>query len=278
MTPPLPEPTGTVVLPGGREIAYDDVGDPAGAPLVYLHGCRDCRLARHPDDGVAARLGVRLVAVDRPGYARSAPDPAGTEVTQADDVAALMDSLGIGRFGVLGWSAGGPGALALAAKHGDRVAVAAVAAGTVPVASEPNPATFAAEAAPMVAQPGIDPDDALEAVLEGADEPYRRDLAAVDGLHGLLALSLAAAVAPGLDGVERDLRAAVSPWPFDPAAIGVPVVLWYGTADRRVAVSAGESLAGSIPDVRLHVVEGASHLLPLVHWERLLVELAAYLP
>src|SRR5687767_7492450 len=53
-------PTRTVALGGGRTLALDDVGDPAGAPVLYLHGTPDSRLARHPDDDLAAAAGVRL--------------------------------------------------------------------------------------------------------------------------------------------------------------------------------------------------------------------------
>jgi len=47
----------------------DDVGDPGGTPVVYLHGGGDSRLSRPPDDSIAAGLGVRLLAVDRCGQA-----------------------------------------------------------------------------------------------------------------------------------------------------------------------------------------------------------------
>jgi pimeloyl-ACP methyl ester carboxylesterase len=56
-------------------MAVDEVGDPAGAPVLYLHGTPDSRLARHPDDGLAAAAGVRLLAIDRPGYGGSSPLP-----------------------------------------------------------------------------------------------------------------------------------------------------------------------------------------------------------
>ena len=50
-------------------MTFDDVGDPDGTPVVYLHGGGDSRLSRHPDDSIAARLGVRLLALDRCGPA-----------------------------------------------------------------------------------------------------------------------------------------------------------------------------------------------------------------
>ena len=112
----IPPPTGVVALPDGRRLAYDDVGDPLGAPVVYLHGCPDCRLTRPPDDAVAAGVGARVIAVDRPGYGSSDPDPHGDDNALAADVIVLADELGVDRFAVLGWSSGGPSALAAAAQ------------------------------------------------------------------------------------------------------------------------------------------------------------------
>src|SRR3954470_432261 len=279
-----PEPTGSVTLADGRTLAYDDVGDRSGFPVVFLHGCPDCRLARHPDDGIAADAGVRLIAVDRPGYGRSDADPASTESSQADDIVALADALGIDRFAALGWSSGGPGALALAARHGERVTAVGIAAGQVPMEADADPAVladmdpviamrsemlgtmtpdeFAAMVAPLVAPLDADLELAMEAVTEGKDAAYLRDIAAVDGLHEWLARMSIAAVERGLAGVERDMRAMVSPWPFTLESIAAPVVLWYGTADHRFKPAAGRWLADRILGSRLEVLEGASHLLP----------------
>ena len=40
------------VTAGERTLTLDDVGDPEGVPVLYLHGTPDSRLSRHPDDGV----------------------------------------------------------------------------------------------------------------------------------------------------------------------------------------------------------------------------------
>jgi pimeloyl-ACP methyl ester carboxylesterase len=292
----MPDPTGIVTLADGRALAYDDIGDPAGTPVVYLHGCPDCRLARHPDDGIAAAAGVRLLAVDRPGYGRSDPHAASDEATQADDIVALADAIGVERFAVLGWSSGGPGALAVAAKHGDRVLAVGVAAGQVPMEADADPAVaaaiepviamrtdtmrtmspdeFAAMVAPLLAPLDAPLELALEAVVEGKDAAYLSDLASIDGLHEWLARMSLASVERGLAGAERDMRAMVSPWPFALESIDAPVVLWYGTEDHRFKPPAGRWLADRIPGARLEVIEGGSHLLPFVHWRALLDELA----
>ncbi|MGH9232378.1 MAG: alpha/beta fold hydrolase, partial [Acidimicrobiales bacterium] len=93
-------------------MAVDEGGDPAGAPVVYLHGTPDSRLARHPDDGLAAVAGVRLLAIDRPGYGGSSPlpyPPAWSPewpAAVAGDVARVLDARGVERCAVLAWSGG----------------------------------------------------------------------------------------------------------------------------------------------------------------------------
>jgi pimeloyl-ACP methyl ester carboxylesterase len=293
----IPAPTGSVTLPDGRRLAYDDVGDPSGSPIVYLHGCPDCRLTRPPDDRIASRAGARVIAIDRPGYGSSDPDADGDDNALARDVVTLADALGIDRFGVIGWSSGGPGALALAASYRDRVTVAAVAAGQVPIEADADPAVresldpvmatraeaiagmsadeFAEAVAPLVAATGMTDGLAREHIVEGKDAAYLRDLTAVDGLLDQLALGMVVAVEHGLAGVERDMRCMVRPWPFDLSSIEVPVVLWYGTDDAILGPAAGRWLADRIPGAQLHVVE-TSHLLPLVRWESLLTQLVSH--
>jgi pimeloyl-ACP methyl ester carboxylesterase len=78
---------------------------------------------------------VRLLVVDRPGYGESTPLPAGTVPTMAglaDDVAAALGSLVVDAVGVVGWSAGGRFALALAATRPDLVRAVAPAATPAP--------------------------------------------------------------------------------------------------------------------------------------------------
>lgn len=290
----IPAPSGSFVLADGRRLAYDDVGDAAGVPLVYLHGCPDCRLTRHPDDSIAARAGVRLIAIDRPGYGASDADPSSTEATQADDIVALADALGVAQFAVLGWSSGGPGALAVGALHPERVTALGVAAGQVPMIADADvsdaidpvitmradvmatmsPEEFASMTSPLVSPLDASLEIHMDAVTEGMDRAYLADLRSVEGLHEQLALGSYAAVEHGLAGVERDMRAMVSAWPFDLESIAAPVMLWYGTEDHRFKPPAGQWLADRIPNARMEIYDGASHLLPLVHWSTLLEELA----
>ena len=111
----------TIELADGRRLAYEVAGDEDAAPVIFHHGTGDSRLARHPDERLLAEAGVRLVTVDRPGYGGSTPRPGRTLLDWPADAAQLADHLGWARFSVIGWSGGGPHALAVAHTLGDRI-------------------------------------------------------------------------------------------------------------------------------------------------------------
>ncbi len=137
-----PTRTHTVALDDGRVMTVDDTGDPDGAPVLYLHGTPDSRLARHPDDGLAATAGVRLLAVDRPGYGGSSPlvppwSPRWPD-DLARDVTRTLDALRVDRCAVLAWSGGALAGLALAGSSG---APASPGSRTATPSPDPDPAS-----------------------------------------------------------------------------------------------------------------------------------------
>ncbi|HEY1077959.1 MAG TPA: alpha/beta hydrolase [Fontimonas sp.] len=108
-------------LSDGRCLAWQAYGEPAGVPLFYFHGAGSSRLEAAYADAHTRQLGLRLIAVDRPGYGHSTPTRQSGFQAFAQDVLELADALQLDRFGVVGMSAGGPHALHLAALAGSRV-------------------------------------------------------------------------------------------------------------------------------------------------------------
>jgi pimeloyl-ACP methyl ester carboxylesterase len=203
-----------------------------------------------------------------------------------------MSALEIDRYAVMGWSSGAPGALACGAVDPDRVAAVGVAAGQVPIEADDDPdvrdalgpafaardeiaATmapdeFARTVAPLVAPAGLTLDVADELLIENKPATYLAELRSVAGLRERLAEAMAAAVANGTEGVELDLRLMVSPLEFDLASVKVPVRLWYGSDDAVFGPACGRWLAARLPHAQLEIVDGTSHLLPLLRWTELL--------
>ncbi|MBV9952630.1 MAG: alpha/beta hydrolase, partial [Acidimicrobiia bacterium] len=254
-------PTTRVGLPDGRTLAADDVGAADGRPVVYVHGTPDSRLARHPDDGIARRLGVRLLAVDRPGFGHSSPDPAGTAASFGRDVGVLARELGLADIAVLGWSAGAVSALGVAAACGPLVRTVGIAAGLPPGPAYGDPAVLDAAAdgqrllVEMAAEQGVEataaelspylvPDPpslelAREHLRTGSDEVRLAELDSVPGGLDAMAAAMVDAVRGGLEGIRRDLELQVLPPDIDLDRIEVPVHLWYAELDQTAPPAYG---------------------------------------
>jgi pimeloyl-ACP methyl ester carboxylesterase len=129
----------TIQLSDGRTLAYLEVGDPEGRPVFYFHGTPGSRLEGLMYDELNQQLGIRMIALDRPGYGLSDLQEDRTYLDWPDDVSELADHLGIERFAVLGWSSGGPHAAAVAHEIPQRLTVAAIVAGEGPYASDDFP-------------------------------------------------------------------------------------------------------------------------------------------
>ena len=128
----MAEPLRTLVLADGRALAFAVWGDPAGFPILALHGTPGCRFDRWPREELYADLGACLVTHDRAGFGRSDRLHGRRVVDEAADVLALADELGFEQFGVTGGSGGGPRALACAALLPDRVVRATCTVGVAP--------------------------------------------------------------------------------------------------------------------------------------------------
>ena len=131
LTPPRLE--GTVGLPDGRLLSFAEYGDPHGRPLIWLHGTPGGRRQIPEEARVAAQdLGIRLVAVSRPGSSRSTPYLYDNVLGFVPDLEVLTDRLGIAEFGVIGLSGGGPYTLAAAHLLAPRVPAVTVLGGVAP--------------------------------------------------------------------------------------------------------------------------------------------------
>src|SRR4030095_5991504 len=92
-------------LPGVR-LWYKDTGG-SGAAVVFLHSNTGSSQNWEHQIPAFTAAGYRVIAYDRRGWGRSMAQPGAQPGTSADDLHALMKSLGIDRFHLLGTAGGG---------------------------------------------------------------------------------------------------------------------------------------------------------------------------
>jgi pimeloyl-ACP methyl ester carboxylesterase len=287
-----------IMLKDGRQLGYDEYGPSDGKPLFYFHGTPSSRKDWHAlgNEGLAEKLGVRVIVADRPGIGLSSFQPGRRIGDWAIDVEALADALGLERFAVLGYSGGGPYALACAQKIPQRLTAVGVVAGEGP-ADQPG------------IYEGLNP-QALQFMQMALEKPWQfrlmwsmicamtrhapRLLARRGGFftglpeadkvvtqeHPELSQALFAAmietVRGGTRGPQWDAALAVSPWDFPIDNISIPVYLWQGEDDRNVSFAAGRYFARTIPQCHATFLPGEGHVSLAVNYlEQILCVLSA---
>lgn len=107
--------TGETVRAGDAALFVSETGRADGPAVVLLHGGLGSRMDFAPLAGQLA-MDCRLIAIDSRGHGRSALGAATLSYRRlADDIAAVLDHLGLGEAGIIGHSDGGIVALRLAA-------------------------------------------------------------------------------------------------------------------------------------------------------------------
>jgi pimeloyl-ACP methyl ester carboxylesterase len=282
----------TIDLADGRRLEGWEAGEPSASGLLFHFGTPSAGVAYAPLVEETLARGLRFVTYSRPGYAGSTRLAGRSVADCASDVVALLDGRGLERVHVVGWSGGGPHALACAALLPERVASAATLAGVAPwgadglawldgMAEENLDEFGAAVAGPDALRRFVEPiaagrvDVTADTVAEGLGGLLTDvDSAALTGPFAeFLAETTRAAVSSGPWGWIDDDLAFARDWGFALAEIDVPVTVWHGRHDAMVPTAHGEWLAERVPGARPRILEDEGHVSLVLRFETILDEL-----
>lgn len=287
-----------LTLADGRIIQYFIDGDAAESAdvLVYHHGTPAAGPLSGPLLDAARSTGFRLVQLVRPGYGGSTREPGRSIADVVPLVEALADHLGAERFVTIGWSGGGPHAIATAALLPERCAAALSLAGVAPWPADgldwlagmgqDNIEEFGASiAGPQELEAYLTPVGAALATVDGQQiiEEMGSLLPPVDRAHltGAFGDDFAAMVrwslSTGIWGWFDDDIAFTRPWGFDLDSLAVPVLVWQGSEDLMVPFAHGEWLAAKLPTAVATLEMGEGHLSLVAGIEAGLIDLRSHL-
>ncbi|WP_459193119.1 alpha/beta fold hydrolase [Halosimplex sp. J119] len=282
----MDEPS-TIELSDGRALSYAEYGDPGGTPVCCFHGVIGSRLMWSLCDEEAAERGIRVIAPDRPGFGGSDFQTGRCLLDWPPDVCALADHLDVGRFGVVGFSGGGPHAMACAHAVPERIRGVSLVSTVTPPSTRGSADPFneavlsATRFVPGFSQAAFASSAWLAAnawpqfktALQAGSPP--EDRAVFDGPAGeTLFDDGAEAFRNGSRGPAHDLPLVGNDWGFDPGECTLPVDLWHGRADRTVGVDLARAFGDLLPEADLYLSDDA-HYSTYVNNRGAIVEAAA---
>ena len=259
----------SIRVAGGRRLSYTITGPPNGMPVIYCHGAIGTAVGRSIDlETLTSELGVRYIAVNRPGVGTSDKCPGRTVLDFAQDIQELSDALGLSRFAVVGVSAGGPYALAIAHELPERVDRVALCSSLSPLGAPHRiPGTdpqvrIALTALARAPWTWAHIGDALLPVIRRrpqlitaviAAHAARSERARVRRPEERAAAiaSFLDATASGVGGMIDDYMTCCRDWGFAPGEVGAEVHLWHGVRDPIVPVEHALQLAIALPRCRV---------------------------
>ena len=272
-------PTMDLPLPDGRSLDVFVEGPRDGTPLLFHIGTPCAALPYAPFVEALSERALRYVSFSRAGYGSSTRREGRSVVGVVEDSTAVLDAVGAERCYVLGWSGGGPHALACAARMPERVIAAAIIGGVAPYPAEgldwmtgmgaenveefgaaltgaPELTAFMEREAPTLRT--VTPRQVADAFGDLIDDVDRAAL--TGGFAAWNAEVLHEALRNGYWGWFDDDMAFTRPWGFALDEIQVPVFVWQGAHDRMVPFAHGEWLATHIPSARPRLFAEHGHL------------------
>jgi pimeloyl-ACP methyl ester carboxylesterase len=284
---------GQLTRPDGRTLAWVEAGILDGVPILRVPGTPGSRLQVRPDQSPWLDRGLRMILTERPGFGASTRHPGRGFLDHADDLAAILDELGLESIPIMGGSGAGPYLLALAARHPDRVRAVTVAVGAAPIVDEEADLMIGLNAqgyrlardgdrdgmtellTPVRESMLADPLASFREVMSTAppsDQETMRDPAWQD----YLVIGLTEALRPGVEGWVDESMLMFSGWfDLDVSAVRASLTWWHGDNDRNAPLPAVRRLLRQIPHARLIVWPDAGHLTPYHQEGAILDELLA---
>jgi pimeloyl-ACP methyl ester carboxylesterase len=264
-----------------RKVSWMECGDPKGFPIFFAHGCPGSRLEILFLDEKARQYGFRIIVFERPGFGKSDFVQGYPLLSFARDLERMADALEIEKFGLMGWSSGGPPVLAAAYHMPERAVFVFSVSGYTdfgkfedakglmteyklygPELSENRPQLFN-QIVKLVRWTDLHLPNFYLKMAKGEMAFPDREILNDSRIAELFILDQEEAMVSGTKGIMQDLVSQWEPWDFDLKQIRVPAYIFQGKQDSFVPWQFAQHLGDNIPGAELNFYEDRGHLFIL---------------
>lgn len=273
----------SLLLAGGYQLAWNVFGEEDGLPVFYFHGAPGSGIEPELASDILKELRIRLIAPERPGYGQSTTQRHFTLESWAKAVRQLSHHLRLQEYSVLGYSAGGPYAMACGHYLADSVKSITVVSSLAPFDSVAMQNHINAEfkflyelcasdfeyGKARIGQLANSP-EALYEIMKASAATTDQSIFALDSFCRSYTKNMRMALACGIDGIANDLRNLALPWRFKLEQIGCHVNVWHGNEDANVGIAVGEHLAKHLGNVSTFYLDKAGHFFLFEKWRDVL--------
>jgi pimeloyl-ACP methyl ester carboxylesterase len=253
-----------IVLADGRTLEVATIGDPSGATVFFHHGTPGTTRTVKSLEGLVDLGDFFVVTTSRPGYGQSTRREGRSIASVIGDLDAALTYFEREEYVALGWSGGGPHALASAAldpRCRAAVTLASVAPADVDFdwtegmgPENVEEYALAQEGGPVYEELmaatgdllGVATRDNIVDMIGGLLSEPDREALVDDGARELFVEGMRYGFVNGWRGYYDDNVAMMAPWGFDVSDIAVPVHLFYGDEDLMVPAPHGKWLAAHV--------------------------------
>jgi pimeloyl-ACP methyl ester carboxylesterase len=244
---------------------FDSGGD--GRPVVLIHGWPLSHVSWSAQTEALTGAGYRVVAYDRRGFGKSDPGDSYDYDALTDDLANVIDDLGLDDVTLVGFSMGGGEVARYVTRHGEDKLHSVVFAAAIPPAllkSDTNPDGPLDEESARGLRKGLEDD------RDGFFDEFTTNFFSADGELKVAEAKRQEALAIAQQSDQEAALQAMDAWGTDfrndVAAVTVPTLVIHGDADAIVPLEgSGRRTHEAIEGSELVVIEGGPHGINASH-------------
>lgn len=271
-------------LPSGRTLSYAEYGDPKGKVILFCHAITGCRLMVPADKAQLAGMKIRLIAPDRGGYGFSSPVSKDCMQQWLEDMRHFLPLMNVSSCCVIGHSAGGAHAMALASAFPDLVDRLCLISSVAPLRSVSDTrhmlpinrmVIHLARSNPEAArsflklslQVARKKSDSYFSLITNSLPDLDKEVLGNAELQQHLLDAFTETTRQGIDHLIDEMMYISTAWRINARQINCPVHIWHGRDDMHAPFTLMEKFSQRLrQDVARNWMDGAGHYMLFNHW------------